>query len=130
MTAANSQPSEPRPSGSGSNAADPKQPWWRRRRALAAAVLAVALAYPLSLWPACWVILRLDWERDQDEVALIVRAYAPLLRVLAESPRPIRHAIFWTIELGAPRDGSFLRTRDHVVVWVNRDYGLTLISYP
>ena len=100
---------------------------WTKKRLCTVGVLAIALAYPLSLWPACWVALRLTPEVHQAEIQYLCRAYAPLLRIVAESPRVIRDAVFWSIELGAP-EGRFLRERDHVVVWVTRDYGLTLIS--
>ena len=110
--------------------ADPPRRWWQKKRWIAGVTLAVVLAYPLSLWPACWFVLRLDPEQDQREVGFVCWMYAPVLRLIAESPTAVRNALFWTIELGAPRDGSFLRSRDHVVVWVNQDYGLTLLSFP
>lgn len=109
---------------------EPKRLWWRKKRWIAVAVIATVLSYPLSFWPACWFALRLDIERSGDELIFFTRLYDPVLDAIAESPRPVRHFIFWTLELGAPRDGKFLRNRDHVVVWVNQEYGITLRTYP
>ena len=97
---------------------------------IAAVVLAALLAYPLSLWPACWLAMRLDPHRHQRELRFIVDAYYPVGSAIVHLPRPARDVVFRSIELGAPAGTTILYDPPvPALVWVTSEYGFTLFSF-
>jgi hypothetical protein len=85
----------------------------RRRfgfRLLSAAVLA-ALAYPLSLGPACWALSWLHWDMERPGVAYAVSgAYSPLAPAVVYGPGPVRRALRWWIGVGCRPGPSITAT--------------------
>ena len=80
---------------------EPK-PWWKRKRWIAALVLWLVIAYPLSLWPVAYLVGR-GWL----PVTPVKAAYAPVSFV-ADALRP--HP---GIGLGPPHEDG---TRPYIVL--------------
>lgn len=96
---------------------------------LGAAVLA-ALAYPLSLGPACWALSWLQWDMRHPEVACAVsRTYSPLAPAVIDGPEPVRRALKWWIGVGMPARTEFYGDCPRGVVWSNPGYSYTLWHY-
>lgn len=94
---------------------EPRRHWWRRKRWIAALLLTIALAYPLSFVPAFWVATRLD--HGSAEFQFLCRFYRPMAIVLIESPHAFRNCIYWAVERGTPEGVTFARNYDHGVMW-------------
>jgi hypothetical protein len=89
----------------------------------------IALAYPLSLGPVCWMMSRLQWDQHYPSAAfLISRAYLPLAPMIINGPPPIQAAFKGWIGLGMA-----LRTTFHDwplgVGWSNPGCTYTLWHY-
>jgi hypothetical protein len=68
----------------------PRKPFWKRKRWIAAAVLWLAVAYPLGMGPTCYICGR-GWV----PVSAFHTAYAPLIGLLWRiRPAP------WPLSLG------------------------------
>ena len=80
----------------------PREPWWRRRRPLAVAVLLVALAYPASFVPACWVLMRSDPWKKPVPWFVIPLVHWPTSAVVKACPRQVRDCVRRAIEWGSP----------------------------
>lgn len=100
---------------------EPKRPWWRKKRAIAAGLLWLMLWYPLSFAPAMWIATRLPLGPGgrTTEFAFLSWLYRPVAMALVESPEPVRDAVFFVGELGNPA-GRFMRNSPGVV-WVRFD---------
>ncbi len=98
-------------------------------RLFGAAVL-VALAYPLSLGPACWVLSWLQLEMRHPEVAAAVSwIYGPLGPAVVDGPEPVRRAMKWWVGVGMPARTEVQYDRPRGVGWNNPGYNYTLWQY-
>jgi hypothetical protein len=68
----------------------------------ASVVLVMALAYPLSFGPACWIASRHD-----PHSRLFTRTYRPLVRIYSACPRPVQSPIQRFVELWLPKCWEF-----------------------
>ena len=77
----------------------PRKPFWRRKRWIAAAVLWLVVAYPLSLGPAFYCVGR-GWLSDSDDIATAF--YKPLVYVSTLTGQHDRIGEFgqWWFNLG------------------------------
>ena len=102
----------------------------RRRFRLVGAAVLIALAYPLSLGPACWTMSGLEWEMTHPEVAYAVSwAYSPLAPAVVFGPEPVRRVLKWWIGVGMPARTGFHGDWPRGVGWSNPGYTYTLWHY-
>jgi hypothetical protein len=100
----------------------------RRRlglRLLGVAVL-VALAYPLSLGPACWALSWLQLEEVPAVAHYVSSAYGPLAPAALDGPEPVRRGLRWWIGVGMPGRTEFHGDWPRGVGWSNPGYTFTL----
>ncbi len=101
--------------------------WGYRLLGLAAGV---ALAYPLSLGPACWTLSWVRWDRDRPQVAFTVScAYEPLAPMVVFGPEPVRGVMRWWLGVGMPPWTEFHGDWPQGVGWSNPGYTYTLWHY-
>jgi len=77
---------------------------WRRRGWYGLiGLFAVAATYWLSVFPACWIVMRYHnhplYGRSVQQSAVY---YSPVVNVIVRLPRPFRDIVDWGIGLGAP----------------------------
>ncbi len=75
-------------------------------RLLGMAVL-TALAYPLSLGPACWALSWLQLEGRPEVAHTVSGAYSPLAPAVIDGPEPVRRGLKWWIGVGMPARTEF-----------------------
>jgi hypothetical protein len=97
-------------------------------RFLGAAVLA-ALAYPLSLGPACWALSWLQLEGVPEVSHTVSWAYSPLGPAVVAGPGPVRRGLKWWMWVGMPPRTEFHDDRSKGVGWSNPGYTFTLWHY-
>ncbi len=100
----------------------------RRRlgfRLLGEAVL-LALAYPLSLGPACWTLSWLRLEGHPEVAHTVSWAYSPLAPAVIDGPEPVRRGLTWWIGVGMPARTEFHGDWPRGVGWSNPGYTFTL----
>jgi len=90
-----------------------------------AAVLA-ALAYPLSLGPACWALSWLQWEGHAEVAHTVSWVYSPLAPAVIDGPEPVRRVLKWWIGVGMPARTEFHGDWPRGVGWSNPGYTYTL----
>jgi hypothetical protein len=95
-----------------------------------AAVLALAIVYPLSLGPVCWTMSRLECELRFPGVArLISRAYAPLAPVVINGPRPVQRMFKGWMSFGMSSRTAFHDDWPQGVGWSHPGCTYTLWHY-
>ncbi len=98
-------------------------------RLLGAALLA-ALAYPVSLGPACWALSWLRLEMRHPAIAdAVSTAYGPLAPAAVSGPEPVRGALRWWIGVGMPPGTAFHGDWPRGIGWSNPGYTYTLWHY-
>ena len=97
---------------------------------VAALAALAALAYPVSLGPACWVMSWLQWEVRHPEVANAVSmGYSPLGPAVVDGPEPVRRVMKWWIGVGMPARTEVECDRPRGIGWNNTGYNYTLWQY-
>ena len=61
----------------------------------AIALLAIALLYPLSFGPACWIT-----ERTGSSAAVVSDVYQPILQAASRGPSCVGGSVMWYSRLG------------------------------
>ena len=77
--------------------AERKKPGWVAWTV--AVALVVAIVYPVSFGPACWICSRVQDGSALWEMTDFV--YAPILWAWFDAPAPVNHVIEWYANLGA-----------------------------
>lgn len=96
------------------------------RRVVVLAALA-ALAYPVSLGPACWGLSWFQLEVSDTSVAYAVSvAYCPLGPVVVDGPEPVRRGLKWWMAVGMPARTEFHGDWHRGLGWSNPGYTYTL----
>lgn len=89
----------------------------------------VALAYPLSLGPACWALSRLQLEGVPEVAHTVSWAYSPLAPAVIDGPEPVRRVLKWWIGVGMPARTEFHDDWPRGVGWSKPGYTYTLWHY-
>jgi hypothetical protein len=92
-------------------------------------VVLVALAYPLSLGPACWALSWLQLEEVPEVAYTVSWAYSPLAPAVIDGPEPVRRGLRWWIGVGMPPRTEFHGDCPRGVSWSNPGYTYTLWHY-
>jgi len=87
------------------------------RRLLGVTVLA-AVAYPVSLRPACWALSWLRLEGTPEVADAVYWTYLPLAPATVDGPEPVRRGLRWWIGAGMPARTE-MHDRSNGVGWSN-----------
>ena len=88
-----------------------------------------ALAYPVSLGPACWALSWLGLEQTPEVADTVYWTYLPLAPATVDGPEPVRRALRWWIGAGMPARTEFHGDWARGVGWSNPGYTYTLWHY-
>jgi len=88
----------------------------------------IAVLYPLSIGPACWICMRLDSLKHQHLLRVIGLSYKPVVWGLIDGPRPLKDAADWYIDLGAPAGVTVNRGDYTGVRWDGPGYNYTFLG--
>lgn len=97
----------------------------RSFRRIYTTLVVLAVVYPLSFFPTCWTLMRLNMAKHQQAAYVARRVYAPLVTVYACSPQPVRTGVRGLLDLGAP-PGVNVMPKDEGIVWTTGSYAFTL----
>src|SRR5262245_50622831 len=78
--------------------------------------VSVALLYPLSFGPACWIA-----SRDGGEPEALLTAYWPLIWVELNGPAPLSHSIWWSTRLCGGSEWDWGYQPDGRFFWFHND---------